>query len=108
MAEDCRSDLESLGYMLIYFLRGELHWSDESRAKDILEQKEATSISDLREDLLELFTQYVRTLEFDHNPDYRFLRGLFDNLHRMEGFEDSNAFDWIEPFEALKFQGDKD
>jgi hypothetical protein len=101
--ESRRDDLESLGYMMIYFARGSLPWEGlkATRGREnnehIKDKKINTSIEDLCDGLPEEFTayfQYVRDLEFDEQPDYSYLRKLFGNLFLREGFEYDNVFDW--------------
>ena len=71
-----RDDLESVGYALMYFLRGELPWqglkkSKEDRYKKILEKKE-----ELCKGFPEEFFKYVdytKYLGYEENPDYDML-----------------------------------
>ena len=96
-------DLESLGYMLVYFLRGSLPWQG-LKTKDhiqrdelILKKKETISIADLCKDLPKEFGTYfdhVRSLDFDDPPAYSYLRKIFCNLFVREGFARDNVFDW--------------
>ena len=92
-------DLESLAYVLIYFLRGSLPWQGmQSRRRDLVVQsKQRTSIHDLCLGLpteLYTFLEYTRSLSFDDKPDYGYLCGLFDNTWSRDGFEDDPALDW--------------
>jgi serine/threonine protein kinase len=94
-----RDDLESLAYVLIYFLRGSLPWQGmQSRRRDlVVRSKQRTSIHDLCLGLpteLYTFLKYTRSLSFDDKPDYGYLCGLFDNTWSRDGFEDDPAFDW--------------
>ncbi|KAL8698072.1 MAG: hypothetical protein Q9224_002017 [Gallowayella concinna] len=98
-----RDDLESLGYMLVYFLSGSLPWADlkvankEEQPEMILKQKKAISTHDLCEGLPGEFVayfDYIRSLSFNEKPDYAFLRKSFHDLFTREGFEYDNVYDW--------------
>ena len=98
-----RDDLEAIGYVLMYFLRGSLPWQGlkvdkkEDRYKKIYEKKKATSPEELCAGFpgeLAEYIRYTRNLEFEQNPDYEYLRGLFRKI--MEGkYEYDFRFDWI-------------
>jgi casein kinase I family protein HRR25 len=88
-----RDDLESLAYMLIYFLRGTLPWR-KLRAPTVDETWDTIRDSKLASaDLLtvglpkefDVFYRYTRGLEFDDLPDYTGLRRLFRGLARRTG-----------------------
>jgi len=62
MIEPCRrDDLESIGYMLVYFMRGQLPWSGlyhETESKHrrlILKKKESISLNRLCEGLPRMY-----------------------------------------------------
>jgi casein kinase 1 len=44
-----RDDLEALGYVIMYFLRGGLPWQDLKRTKKLIEKKRSTSVERLCE-----------------------------------------------------------
>ncbi|RMD44192.1 hypothetical protein DV735_g1023, partial [Chaetothyriales sp. CBS 134920] len=107
-----RDDLESLGYMALYFLRGSLPWADirasarSEKHRLIFERKKTISVADLCDGVPQEFAtymQYLRELEGScDRPDYKYLRGLFDALFRHEKFERDNVFDWtIREYERL-------
>jgi casein kinase 1 len=82
-----RDDLESLGHVFMYFLRGSLPWqglkaaTNKQKYEKIGEKKQSTSIKDLCEGFPEEFAIYLRTvrdLKFEETPDYDALRGLFN------------------------------
>lgn len=84
-----RDDLESLGYILIYFLKGHLPWQGISRGvptghMSIIEQtKINTSVDSLCSDLpveFKKYIEYCRSLEFQTKPDYKYLRRIFQKL----------------------------
>ena len=81
-----RDDLESVGYVLMYFLRGDLPWqglkvrSKEDRYKKMLEKKKDTSSEELCKNFPQEFLKYVdytKNLEYEETPDYDMLRQLF-------------------------------
>ena len=91
-----RDDLESLAYVLIYFLRGSLPWQHLSGSKDIVKHKRARS-SKLCHGLLaefSIFLEYSRSLGFEDKPDYGYINDIFKNLSSREGLQDAVAFDW--------------
>jgi serine/threonine protein kinase len=87
-----RDDLESIGYLLVYFLKGTLPWQGlgvkEKLSKDekyqlILECKEKISPEQLCSGLPKEFKQYfehVKELAFSDKPNYSYLYGLFNKL----------------------------
>jgi casein kinase 1 len=38
---------------------------------------------------------YVRRLGFEENPDYTYLRSLFENFMKELEYEDDGQFDWV-------------
>lgn len=81
-----RDDMESLGHMLIYLVKGRLPWQGlpkkdkRGNMDQIKDKKMSTTIEDLCEDLPECFgfyMEYTREMEFSQKPDYEYLKGLF-------------------------------
>ena len=105
MEQSRRDDIEALGYMLIYFLKGTLPWQgmvlkDPKRKYDKIKQLKY----DIKLDVLcegqpvELakFIQYARDMKFEDKPDYNYLRGLLRKAAEKNGLQfDSSKFDWI-------------
>jgi serine/threonine protein kinase len=98
-----RDDLESLGYVLMYFLRGSLPWqglkADTKKQKydKIAEKKMETSIEVLCGSYPSEFASYFhycRSLQFEDKPDYSHLKRLFKALFTREGYEFDYLFDW--------------
>jgi serine/threonine protein kinase len=98
-----RDDLESLGYLLLYFLRGSLPWqglratTKEEKYAKILAKKRATTIDSLCRGFapeFALYFNYVRSLGFDERPDYAYLRKIFRNVFIREKFQSDDIFDW--------------
>lgn len=98
-----RDDLEALGHMFMYFLRGSLPWQGlkadtlKERYQKIGDTKRATPIEILCEGFPEEFAtylRYVRRLDFFETPDYEYLKKLFIDLFHREGFSHDGVFDW--------------
>jgi len=98
-----RDDLESLAYVLIYFLRGALPWQDLKAATTkqeydhIMMKKMAIPADALCRGLpaeFSIFLIYTRTLCFDDKPDYSRFRKLFRDLFVREGYQYDYIFDW--------------
>ncbi|KAH9012867.1 kinase-like protein [Lactarius pseudohatsudake] len=93
-----RDDMESLAYILIYFLRGHLPWQGLPHgSQDIVECKQRTTPRDLCDGLpVEFctFLEYCRSLSFEKKPDYGYISSLFDSLSLREGFQHDSPFDW--------------
>ncbi|KAF8163482.1 CK1/CK1/CK1-G protein kinase [Crassisporium funariophilum] len=98
-----RDDLEALGHVFMYFLRGSLPWqglkaaTNKQKYEKIGEKKQTTPIKELCEGFPEefgIYLNYVRKLGFEETPDYDFLRELFTKVIRNNGDVDDNVFDW--------------
>ncbi|KAF6029880.1 HRR25 [Bugula neritina] len=99
--------MESLGYMLVYMLKGQLPWQglkgDDRRQKyaRICECKRMTRTDELCAGLPAEFGQYLayaRALRFDEDPNYSFLKNLFDYRLKILNSEQPNTpseLDWI-------------
>ena len=84
-----RDDLESMIYILIYFLKGKLPWQDvraknkEERYKLIQQIKTEVTIDSLCKEIPSEFAillKYVKELKFDEKPDYNKFYNYFQNL----------------------------
>lgn len=101
-----RDDLESLGYVLLYLLRGGLPWQG-LKAKDknqkysrITDKKILTPIEELIEGYPEefgIYLNYCRSLKFEEKPDYKYLRGIFRTLFYQHGYTYDFQWDWLLP-----------
>ncbi|KAL5059725.1 hypothetical protein RYX36_031329 [Vicia faba] len=98
-----RDDLESLGYVLMYFLRGSLPWqglkagTKKQKYDRISEKKMTTSIEVLCKSYPSEFGSYFhycRSLRFEDKPDYSYLKRLFRDLFIREGYQFDYIFDW--------------
>jgi len=98
-----RDDLESLGYVLLYFIRGFLPWQG---LKAVTKKQKYERISDRKistaPDVLckgypsefAIYLNYIRSLRFDEQPDYSYLRKLFRDLFIKQGYKYDAIFDW--------------
>ena len=98
-----RDDLESVGYVLMYFLRGRLPWqgitnnNKTERYAKILEIKKITSPEKLcfgypKE--FEEYVRYTRDLLYEQDPDYSYLKNLFVKVLKKEGYVIDYYYDW--------------
>lgn len=84
-----RDDLESVGYMLLFFALGKLPWqglkkklNEDEHLEQIGDIKLCTNFDKLCSNLPECFKIYIdycRKLEFESTPDYEYLISLFRN-----------------------------
>ncbi|CAM8891562.1 unnamed protein product [Rhodiola kirilowii] len=98
-----RDDLESLGYVLMYFLRGSLPWqglragTKKQKYDRISEKKLSTPIEVLCKSFPSEFCHYFhycRSLRFEDKPDYSYLKRLFRDYFIREGYQFDYIFDW--------------
>jgi serine/threonine protein kinase len=98
-----RDDLESLGYVLIYFCRGNLPWqglpakNKKQKYQKITEKKVSTPLDVLCEGFPNEFCQYLKytkSLRFVDKPDYDYLLRLFRNLFAARNYVFDGVYDW--------------
>jgi len=108
-----RDDMESMGYVLLYFLRGSLPWqglkaqTKREKYDKISDKKYSTPIEVLCKGFPSEFSTYLnycRSLRFDEKPDYAYCRKLFRDLFVREGYIYDYVFDWT----VLKHQQDEE
>jgi hypothetical protein len=113
--------LESIGYVLVYFLKGSLPWQGlkaknaQKKYQLIMEKKQSISIANLCQGcpsqfaeylvgMFELFNDmclikflqsYCRSLKFDSKPDITYLRKLFRDLYHAQGCSASTVSDTL-------------
>jgi hypothetical protein len=89
LTQSRRDDLEAVGYVLLYFLRGSLPWqglhvkNKEDRYHKIMEIKQNTTPYELCLGFpseFEEYVEYTRNLEYKDDPDYNHLKNLFRNI----------------------------
>jgi casein kinase 1, alpha len=81
-----RDDMESLGYVMMYFNRGTLPWqglkatNKKQKYEKISEKKMSTPVEVLCKGYpaeFAMYLNYCRSLRFEEGPDYMYLRQLF-------------------------------
>merc|ERR1719174_983107 len=98
-----RDDMESLGYVLMYFNRSSLPWqglkaaTKKQKYEKISEKKMSTPVDVLCKGYPAEFAMYInycRGLRFEEAPDYMYLRQLFRILFRTLSHQYDYIFDW--------------
>ncbi|XP_033249747.1 casein kinase I [Drosophila miranda] len=98
-----RDDLESMCHCLMYFNLGKLPWqgiaaaSKKQKYEMILEKKSGTKIEELCKAFpseFAVFMKYIRSMRFNEDPDYNYMRQLFRLLSRTLNYQYDNVFDW--------------
>ncbi len=107
-----RDDMEALGYVLMYFLRGNLPWhglklkKGDEKYKKIYETKKNTTPEELCVGYPKQFCEYIkytRNLSFEQEPDYNYLKKLIYNV--MDKYELS--LDYVYDWGLLKKKSDQ-
>ena len=107
-----RDDIESMGYMMVYLMKGHLPWqgminSNPNKKYDQikklkLEIKLPVLCSGLPKECIK-FIQYARDMKFEDKPNYSYLRGLLRKMAARNGLKmDPTQFDWIVAKEGEK------
>jgi len=98
-----RDDLESLGYVLMYLIRGSLPWqglkanTKKLKYERIMDRKMSTSTESLCKGYpaeFRSYFEYCRSLRFEDRPDYSYIKRLFKELFYRKGFQYDNLYDW--------------
>ena len=99
-----RDDLESIGYVLCYFLKGQLPWqgihagTKQEKYQKIKDKKITTPVEILCKGVcseLSQYLNYVRALRFEEDPNYDQLRRIFKELFIREGLIYDYLYDWV-------------
>lgn len=99
-----RDDLEALGHVFMYFLRGGLPWqglkaaTNKQKYEEIGKKKQTTAIKDLCDGFPDEFCKYltyVRNLGFEDTPDYDYLRELFTQALKGVNEVEDGEYDWM-------------
>lgn len=100
-----RDDLEAIGHMLIYFLRGSLPWSgleaktQEEKYRKIKMKKEEVPLDVLCTGYPDAFKLYLRTarnLEFRERPNYTALRKFFEEVREQHAPLEDHQLQWLQ------------
>jgi len=104
-----RDDLEAVGYVLMYFLRGGLPWQG-LKAKDkeekyaaIKKKKQETSTETLCKGFSAELSKYLnmcKSLKFEEEPDYDKLRGYLRDAYNRD--VDPQGFDYVFDWEKKR------
>jgi len=106
-----RDDLEAIGHMFLYFLRGALPWSgldaktQEEKYRKICEKKESTPLPELCKGFPKAFEEYLaytRALGFNDKPDYDKLYSMIRGS-RPNGAEDHH-YQWFDGKDMAAYQ----
>ena len=106
-----RDDLESIGNVLLYFLRGSLPWQGlqaktrKEKYEKIRDKKVVTTIEMLCEGQPEEFVKYMkycRGLKFEEDPSYEYCRKLFKDLFVIKGYSLDMVFDWTSAIKSAQ------
>ncbi|XP_072027345.1 casein kinase I [Amphiura filiformis] len=98
-----RDDMESMGYVLMYFNRTSLPWqglkaaTKKQKYEKISEKKMSTPVEVLCKGFpaeFAMYLNYCRGLRFEETPDYMYLRQLFRILFRTLNHQYDYTFDW--------------
>ena len=74
-----RDDLESLGYMLLYFISENLPWNNDTNENEIVKKKQEILNNEKYPRVLLDFLIYSRYLEYEETPNYNL---IIDNFKR--------------------------
>jgi hypothetical protein len=100
-----RDDLESLAYVLIFLLRGNLPWVSSPEGSTITGAAVRVRMAKMKWSGSQLahghppefgqFLDQTRALAIDETPPYERYVELFEDLYRRSGFSDTDkSFDW--------------
>ena len=111
-----RDDIESLGYSILYFMKGKLPWEHLNQKFNEKElyiktyaMKKYMPIERLCKGLpseMEEYFKYVRNLKFQEEPNYDYLKNLFKNILKNNGinnYEELNL-SWVDKAKNFKLK----
>jgi serine/threonine protein kinase len=98
-----RDDMEGLGYVFLYFLRGSLPWQGlkardvKEKYEKIKEKKSTTKVEELCKgfpDEFKIYLNHCKALKFEEKPDYPKYKQDFKDLFTRNGYLYDDKFDW--------------
>ena len=102
-----RDDLESLGHIFVYFMKGILPWQNiqaankKEKYEKITKKKLAVQVNLLCKELpteFESYLSYCRKMKFNERPDYVYVKRLFKELFVRKSYSYDYIFDWTQPW----------
>lgn len=100
-----RDDLEAIGHMFMYFLRGSVPWSGldaktkQEKYQKIMEKKEQVALQDLckgHPKCFEDYLRYSRGLQFTERPDYDMIQDWFKSERTSAQISEDWQYEWFE------------
>ena len=98
-----RDDLEAIGHLFVYFLKGVLPWQNlkaenkKDKYEKIMQKKLATPVNLLCKDIpveFERYLAYCRGMKFNERPDYSYISRIFKELSVKQGYACDQIYDW--------------
>ena len=98
-----KDDLESLAYIVVYFIKGELPWqnvkadSKKEKYKKVYQIKKQTVPNELCKFLpedIKTFINCILSLNIKQKPDYQKLKNILENLMNKYSYSNDLQFDW--------------
>lgn len=98
-----RDDLESIFYILLYFIKGTLPWmglpgkTRDEKYQNIKNVKNEITVLKLCQDLpVEFmnFISHIKSLKFNEKPNYKYLKSLFIDLLLKDDLKFDYNYDW--------------
>ncbi|EDW77561.1 uncharacterized protein Dwil_GK24490 [Drosophila willistoni] len=99
-----RDDMEALGYVFMYFLRGNLPWQGltaspkKQKYEALTEKKSSITLEELCKGFPEefaLYLGYCRSLGFEETPHYTLIRRSLHSLYTRLHYAQDNIYDWV-------------
>jgi len=103
-----KDDLESLGYLLIFLLKGGLPWELLAFNLDINEEEKVLQIFQIKKNYLlgilyegipeefKLFINYIKNLPINHEIDYNYCFNLFYTVFKKNNIINDGIFSWYQ------------